>query len=142
MIAAAILACACLVIEVVAAAADDAPPTAENAPSVSEEAPSAAEEVTPESEEGSFTILDDSCSSGYVCAWNFVHFEKVKGKSLCTGGPHPLAGYKYSAKNRCANKKAFLKIKGTTIQTCTNPGGDRPLTEFNEVWIGAEGSRC
>jgi len=130
-------------------ASEEAPPASEEAPPASEEAPPASEEAPPASEEaasaspgGAFTILDESCNSGHACAWTFVHFGGVKGESLCTGGPHPLAGLKYSAKNRCANKKIFLRLQGTTVQTCANPGGDRTTTEFDEIYVGAEGSRC
>jgi hypothetical protein len=128
------LAC-CLLIGVAAATAEEpAPPT--------EEAPPASEEAASASPEGAFTILDESCSSGHACAWTFVHFWEVKGESLCTGGPHPLGGLKYSAKNRCANKKIFLRLQGTTVQICANPGGDRTTTEFDEIYVGTEGSRC
>jgi hypothetical protein len=77
-----------------------------------------------------------------VCDWTNIEFVGVKGESLCTGGTHPLAATKFSAKNSCANKKVFLRVAGTGIQTCMNPTGERPFVEFNEIFVGAEGSRC
>ncbi len=84
---------------------------------------------------------DESCNSGHVCVWNGFWFTGVKGESLCTGGAHPLAGWKYSAKNRCANKASWLRRNGTAYY-CVNPGNNLNVAEFNELWIGAEGSRC
>jgi hypothetical protein len=86
---------------------------------------------------------DESCESGYVCSWTEINFLGVKNRSLCTTGTHHLEHYKYSAKNSCANKKNFLRIQGADWQTCMNPTGQRPIPgEFNDIDVGAEGSRC
>lgn len=131
----------CCSVAAIASAAEEAPPVGEVvAPEGEASLPET--EAPPAGEEEASALLDESCSGGNVCSWTFVHFWEVKNNSLCTGGPHPLAGLKYSAKNRCANKKAFLKLQGTTHQVCMNPNGDRTTTEFDEVYIGAEGSRC
>jgi len=85
---------------------------------------------------------DSNCNSGNVCVWVEYEYNGAKGESSCTGGAHPLAGWKYSAKNRCANKASWLRANGSAIQ-CVNPGNNNGATlAFNEVWIGAEGSRC
>ncbi len=85
---------------------------------------------------------DESCNSGHVCVWTKNTYQGVKGESLCTGGPHPLAGQKFSAKNRCANKAAWLRNDGIA-GACVNPGNNIDLVfSFDELWIGAEGSRC
>jgi hypothetical protein len=108
--------------------APEVPPVAESAP----ESPPA-EGLAP---------LDASCNSGNVCVWTETGYNGAKGESLCTGGPHPLAGWKYSVKNRCANKASWLRINGVS-NMCINPGGESSGTfQFNELWIGAEGSRC
>jgi hypothetical protein len=129
--------------------------TAPGAPPVSEEAPPASEETVPGappvSEEtvpgappvSGLTPLDETCNNGYVCVWTMFHYQGAKGESLCTGGPHPLAGFKGSAKNRCANKAAWLRVNGIAAH-CVNPANNFPESSFgfNELWIGAEGSRC
>ena len=86
---------------------------------------------------------DESCASGHACVWVDFHFLGAKGESLCTGGAHPLAGQKESGKNRCANKAVWFRQNGTAI-SCLNPGGNDELFTFsiNELWVGAEGSRC
>lgn len=83
------------------------------------------------------------CDSGYVCTWTEINYLGVQNDNLCTTGTHQLAHYKHSAQNRCANKKNFLRIRGSDVQTCMDPGGNRPIPiEFNDVDVGAEGSRC
>ena len=97
---------------------------------------------------GAFAVIpgtasaDETCSSGHVCVWTEQSFQGAKGESLCTGGAHVLGGTKFSAKNRCANKASWLRMNGNTWN-CLNPGENGSnLFNFNEVWIGAEGSRC
>lgn len=137
----------CLVVGVGGAAAEDVPPVAPEAPPASEEgppaapeAPPASEEVSPESEEGAATLLGE-CPNGYVCAYANIFYGGGQGNSLCTGGAHPLGGWKESALNRCANKAAWFRVNGTA-QTCRNAGGQLEVGGFNEIWIGAEGSHC
>jgi hypothetical protein len=103
-----------------------------------EEGPSP--EAAPAGEVG---LLDASCNSGHVCVWPETFYSGAKGESLCTGGAHPLAGTKASGKNRCANKAVWYRQNGTAL-VCGNPGVDTPAFGFaiNELWIGAEGSRC
>jgi len=86
---------------------------------------------------------DESCASGHACVWTEFHYLGAKGESLCTGGAHGLAGNKESGKNRCANKAVWFRSSGTAI-ACLNPGGNDELFTFpiNEIWVGAEGSRC
>jgi hypothetical protein len=93
-----------------------------------------AEEVSP---------LDETCNSGHVCVWTEFRYQGAKGESLCTGGVHTLAGFKGSAKNRCANKAVWLRENGST-HYCVNPAQNLPedFVGFNELFIGAEGSRC
>jgi hypothetical protein len=118
----------CLIAGVAVAAADEVPP--------------ASEAVPPASEEGVLAPLDESCNSGHVCVWTEKSYQGAKGESLCTGGVHTLAGMKFSAKNRCANKASWLRRNGE-VTACLNPGDNVPIPfEFNELWIGAEGSRC
>ena len=88
-------------------------------------------------------LLDETCSSGHVCVWPQTFYQGTKGESLCTGGAHPLGGTKSSGKNRCANKAVWYRQNGTALD-CDNPGQDSAAFGFaiNELWIGAEGSRC
>jgi hypothetical protein len=92
---------------------------------------------------GEVTPLDATCNSGHVCVWTGTFWTGTKGESLCTGGAHPLAGSKQSGKNRCANKAVWYRINGTAFY-CANPSEDNATFAFpiNELWIGAEGSRC
>jgi hypothetical protein len=102
----------------------------------------AAEEVESSGEGAApATALDETCNPGLVCVWTNIYYSGVKGTSLCTGGAHTLAGWKFSAKNRCANKASWLRINGNAVE-CLDPGVSRGVAEFNELWIGAEGSRC
>lgn len=86
---------------------------------------------------------DSSCSSGHACVWPSKFFVGAKGESLCTGGAHGLAGSKESGKNSCANKAVWFRQNGTAF-ACLNPGGEAGSFTFpiNEIWVGAEGSRC
>jgi hypothetical protein len=117
----------CLVGGVATAAAEEAPP---------------AHEATAPAGEGASPALETSCpNSGVVCVWTNVWFGGVRSETLCLGGAHPLAAMKFSAKNRCANKGAWLRINGVAFE-CVEPGGQHEVAEFNEVWIGKEGSHC
>jgi hypothetical protein len=91
------------------------------------------------------SMADESCSSGFVCAWSGSFYGGTKNPVICTGGFHTV-GTEFSAKNRCANKAAELYwFEGEVIhfKVCMNPGGDRPEPgRFNRVNILAEGSRC
>jgi hypothetical protein len=124
------LAMAAAVLVISAVAAFPAGAAAEEA---SPEAP-AMEEVAP---------FDETCNSGHVCVWVEFNYQGAKGESLCTGGVHTLTGIKGSAKNRCANKASWLRLNGFTVG-CVNPANNFPVASsgFNELWIGAEGSRC
>jgi len=86
---------------------------------------------------------DETCASGHVCVWVENHFKGAKGESLCTGGVHPLAGLKESGKNRCANKAVWFRNEGVAT-SCLNPNENNAGFPFliNELWVGAEGSRC
>lgn len=118
----------CLVVGVTAAAAAG-------------EAPPASESTPPASEPGAPPPPNPSCLAGYVCSWFQLGFQGEPGFTLCTGGPHPLNQFKGSVKNRCANKASWLRINGVANE-CINAGGQDEITEFNELWIGAEGSHC
>ncbi len=82
-----------------------------------------------------------TCNTGYVCAWWNIYWTGAVGYTLCTGGAHPLNQVKSSATNGCPNKAAWLRINGSATG-CINPSVKRGIAEFNEIWIGAEGSRC
>lgn len=127
----ALLVCACFAVGAAAATADEVPPASEE----SAAAPESGEEAAPA------VALDESCSTGFVCVWNNILYGGVKSTTLCTGGAHPLAGFKFSAKNRCANKASWFRINGSAVE-CLDAGGNRKVAEFNEIWIGAEGSHC
>lgn len=93
-----------------------------------------AEEVPPPSNE--------SCESGHVCVWLGFNFQGERESMLCTGGKHIVGlALGRSAKNRCANKAAWLREEGVA-HACLNPGTNFGEREFTEVWIGAEGSHC
>jgi hypothetical protein len=83
------------------------------------------------------------CAKGHVCVWVEVVFKGAEGDSLCTGGLHEFAGNKSSGENECANKAVWFRNKGVTTQ-CLNPGQSSEVFPglVNEIWIGAEGSRC
>jgi len=110
-------------------------------PAVAAETPPASEAASPESEPGAAPPPNPSCLAGYVCSWFQVGFQGEPGFTLCTGGSHPLNQFKGSVKNRCANKASWLRINGFA-NDCVNAGGQREIAEFNELWIGAEGSHC
>ena len=145
----------CMVFGVGAAAGDETPLASEASQSISGEAQPESEKsqpeyetaspetkVAPTSESGASALLDESCANGHVCVWPETYFKGAKGESLCTGGPHPLAGVKLSAKDRCANKAVWLRKDGIA-KGCVNAGGQAELAfAFNELWIGAEGSHC
>jgi hypothetical protein len=107
------------------------------------EGPSETPEAAPAAPASEAALLDATCSSGHVCVWPETFYQGGKGESLCTGGAHPLGGSKQSGKNRCANKAVWYRQNGTAL-VCGNPGVDTPAFGFgiNELWIGAEGSRC
>jgi hypothetical protein len=85
---------------------------------------------------------DTTCNPGDVCAWSWWNFTEAKGESLCTGGVHYMAELKRSVKNRCANKAVWLRKHETNPEGCLEPGQQDPNTEFTDIWIGVEGSRC
>lgn len=115
---------------------------AEPSPSSEAAAPTAVEPSPSGEGAAPITPFDETCNSGNVCVWTSNLFQGAKGESLCTGGAHVLAGDKFSAKNRCANKASFLRENGAP-SNCLNPGQNGSnLFNFNEVFIGAEGSRC
>jgi hypothetical protein len=88
------------------------------------------------------TSAATTCSGGHVCVWVYGGFLGPKGESLCTGGLHELAGEKLSAINACANKASWLRRGGFNVY-CLNPSQYQENTpSFDQVWIGAEGSRC
>lgn len=104
--------------------------------------PAEAEASHPSSGAGVIPLAEEGCTSGHVCVWPKENYQGTRGESLCTGGPHPLAGIKESAKNRCLNKASWLRLDGFALE-CMNAGDSFPGTlEFNELWIGAEGSHC
>jgi hypothetical protein len=111
--------------------------------SAAAEGSSGSPEAAPTAPSGEVTPLDSTCNSGHVCVWPETFYSGAKGESLCTGGAHPLAATKASGKNRCANKAVWYRQNGTAL-VCGNPGVDTPAFGFaiNELWIGAEGSRC
>jgi Peptidase inhibitor family I36 len=84
---------------------------------------------------------DETCPSGNVCVWPQRNFQGTRGLSLCTGGVHPLAGYKESVKNRCANKSAILRKDGVWTW-CIGPAENANVPPINEVVILAEGAHC
>src|ERR1700742_2753779 len=69
----------------------------------------------------SIALAEESCPEGNACAWTESNFQGPRGDSLCTGGTHGLNGYKYSLKNRCANKAAWLHYNGVSTVGCVNP---------------------
>lgn len=91
----------------------------------------------------SVASADETCASGHACVWPEKFFQGAKGESLCTGGAHGLAGLKNSGKNRCANKAVWFRQNGTSFG-CLNPNENAASFVFaiNEIWVGAEGSRC
>lgn len=102
-----------------------------------EEAPSAA---APSSEAA--TLAEESCPSGNVCVWTQTNYQGARGMTACSAtGFHPLAGWKYSVKNRCGAKGAGLMRDGQ-VYGCVPPGGQNPSPiSFNGVQIYA-GSPC
>jgi hypothetical protein len=84
-----------------------------------------------------------NCASGHACVFTGTFYTGAKGESLCTGGAHPLEGGKHSGQVACANKAVWFRQSGTT-SNCGNPGAEIPSFVFNvnEIWVGAEGSRC
>jgi hypothetical protein len=84
------------------------------------------------------------CQKGHVCVWVEKNFKGAEGESLCTGGAHPLAGYKKSAANHCANKAVWLREDGTA-RVCMEPEseiGEIVPLPIDELWVGIEGSHC
>jgi len=82
-----------------------------------------------------------TCNTGHVCAWTEPNFQGAKGESLCTGGKHPLGGFKWSSYNHCANKAVWIRIDGEA-KACLEPSFVDTATRFNELWVGVEGSHC
>ena len=105
----------------------------------------AAEGPTPGSEEPPAGTAEPfvACGSGHVCVWPSPFYVGTVGESLCTGGAHGLAATKTSGKDACANKAVWYRQNGTAL-ACGNPNQETPNFGFaiNELWIGAEGSRC
>jgi len=87
----------------------------------------------------------ESCNTGNECVWDQTFYQGTRTEVNCIGGEHGLTT-KWSAKNRCANKKVVLiwhEGEIFTEKACMNPGGNRPEPgHFNAIIVGAEGSRC
>lgn len=85
---------------------------------------------------------EEACpNTGTVCDWTNTSFKGTRAEILCTGGAHPLNFTKFSVKDRCPNKAAWTRVNGVALN-CVNAGGQIEVAEFNELWIGAEGSHC
>jgi hypothetical protein len=84
-----------------------------------------------------------TCPAGNVCGFVSPAYGGAQGNSLCTRGVHPFDGNKSSGINNCANKAVWFRNSGVA-QQCLNPGQLSPLFPgpVNEIWIGADGSRC
>jgi Peptidase inhibitor family I36 len=91
---------------------------------------------------GEATVLDESCPSGSICVWTQTNYQGARGQTACSAtGFHPLGGWKYSVKNRCANKGAGLMRDGQ-VYGCVPPGGQNPSPiAFNGVQVYA-GNPC
>jgi len=79
---------------------------------------------------------DESCPSGSICVWTQTNYQGVRGQTACSAtGFHPLAGWKYSVKNRCASKGNGLMRDGQPYG-CVPPGGQNPSpTPFNGIQV-------
>lgn len=86
----------------------------------------------------------EGCAANNVCLYSKTGFEQVQYYAHCsTPGASALSIYWKSARNRCGNKTAWLRLNGNVV-VCMNPGGDRPNPgNFNEVYISKEyGAFC
>jgi hypothetical protein len=87
-------------------------------------------------------LSDETCSSGNVCYWIERNYQEFKSNAPCTGGIHPLGVTGRSAKNKCANKASFLRRNGERVGCLNALESDPSTLEFNEIFIGVEGSTC
>lgn len=141
-----VLALTCCSIVGVAAATAATEESVTQAPS--KEAPSE-EAVTPMSGPTELAPLGgkscpyNSSNPAVFCAYGEFHFMGNVGETLCKNqGRHVLAQIKSSAKNECSNRAVWIQSGGGAASACMNPGGERPVREFNEVVVGAPGTRC
>lgn len=82
------------------------------------------------------------CTTGYVCVYTNIFFSGAEGLTVCgAAGAHPLAGWKESVMNHCANRAVWTRVNGNA-NACMPAGGQIEHYGFNEIWIGALGSHC
>jgi hypothetical protein len=83
-----------------------------------------------------------NCGSGVVCVFTNTFFNGAEGQTACGAeGAHPLAGWKESAINHCANRPVWTRVNGSA-NACMPAGGQIEHFGFNEIWIGAIGGHC
>ena len=97
---------------------------------------------------GALTVLPGeaqavTCFSGEVCVFANTSYTGGQGTTVCSAaGLHPLGGWKTSGINNCANRAVWFRNTGVTKQ-CLNPTTLSPsFPAINEIFIGADGSRC
>lgn len=108
-----------------------------------------AEEVTsqtsPAATEGSEAapLAPGICGVGVICVYNLPWFEGASGETNCQApGAHPLNSNKSSIQNECINVAVWARRNGTAV-FCKNPEtSNNNSPTFNELWVGANGSRC
>lgn len=85
-----------------------------------------------------------TCSVGEVCVFANTNYLGGQGTTVCSAaGLHPLANWKNSGINNCANRAVWFRFNGVLAQCLdfrqASPNFGR---QVNEIWIGADGSRC
>lgn len=111
--------------------------------------PSLAAQPAPAGSVTSTGLRTAACASGKVCYWPATGFSGIRQEADCNtlggGGYFYILGqglYYNSAKNRCANRKAYLG--NALAQTaCLDPGENRPnISDSDRSRIGIAGSNC
>lgn len=82
------------------------------------------------------------CEPGLVCSWSGVHGNGYPSKTLCSNeGNHVLGSLKKSVINGCSNRAIEVELNGASY-VCMNANGERPTTEYNEIFVSSIGSYC
>lgn len=82
------------------------------------------------------------CEGGVICSWTEYHGNGVPSKTLCVNeGNHVLGGLKKSVINGCGNRAIEVELNGASY-VCMNAQGERPTTEYNEIFVSSIGSYC
>ncbi len=117
----------------VAGAAAEAPPAEESA--ASSEGALPASEASP--------LAEESCESGNFCVWTQAEFQGVRSEQRCTFGAHSFEHKKFSAKNRCPNRRTVLHEPSEAYVKCMEPGTNQANPNgFFEVVVGNVGESC